>query len=75
MPADYARTQAQIAAQSPLDAPVSAAQPKSGSVPVPPPARRTGAISARDGHDRPGMIPRDPLQPPNPECTDWGGRS
>lgn len=63
MPDDMARTWAQIAALCRLAAPVSDAQPESGSTPVPTPARRTGAISAIDGHDHVGMIPRDPVDP------------
>ena len=60
MPDDFARTQAQIAALSRLDAPVSAAQPK--VVPEYPGAE-IGRQNGAQGHDRPGMIPRDPIDP------------
>lgn len=60
MPADFARTQAQIAARTPWTAPGA---PRSTEVaPDPTPALRSRQNGAQ-GHDRPGMIPRDPLEP------------
>ena len=60
MPDDFARTQAQIAALWPLDAPVSAAQLK-----VAPeyPGAEIGRQNGAQGHDRPLMIPRDVPEP------------
>ena len=58
MTPDMPRTWAQISA-----APRSADHAPDVPQVVPAPTRRAETISARDGHDRPGMIPRDPIDP------------
>lgn len=71
MPDDFARTQAQIAAQWPLPAPVSASHAEYGSSPVQP--VETSHNGVQHHHDRPGMIPRDPLNPPVDNLTNQKG--
>ena len=63
MPDDFARTQAQIAAQTHATAPRTPDHAPDVPQVVPAPARRSEPPTARDGHDRPGMVPRDPIDP------------
>ena len=60
---DFARTQAQIAAQAHATAPRSAVHAPDVSQVVPAPTRRSEPPTARDGHERTGMVPRDPIDP------------